>query len=56
VNGEPKREMEQLYAERLNRYVTAMRNEKPDRVPIRPFVAEATGNHAGYTCQQMTHD
>jgi len=26
---------EQLYNERLNRYTTAMRNEKPDRVPIR---------------------
>ncbi len=34
------KDMEQLYAERLNRYVTAMRNEKPDKIPIRPFVAE----------------
>ena len=48
--------MEQLYAERLKRYVTAMRNEKPDRVPIRPFVAEFTGKYAGYTCQELTHD
>ena len=31
---------EQLYQERLRRYVAAMRNEQPDRVPIRPFVAE----------------
>ncbi|MFB3785508.1 MAG: uroporphyrinogen decarboxylase family protein [bacterium] len=48
--------MEQLYQERLKRYVTAMRNEKPDRVPIRPFAAEFAGKYAGYTCQQVTHD
>lgn len=47
---------EVLYAERLNRYVTAMRNGKPDRVPIRPFVAEFTARYAGYTCQEVTHD
>lgn len=41
---------------RLNRYVTAMRNEKPDMVPIRPFVAEFTAKYAGYTCQEVTHD
>jgi len=50
------KDMEQLYAERLNRYVTAMRNEKPDKIPIRPFVAEFTAKYAGYTCQQVTHD
>jgi len=49
-------DMEQLYAERLERYVTAMRNEKPDRVPIRPFVAEFTAVYAGYTIQEVTHD
>ena len=48
--------MDQLYAERLNRYVTAMRNEKPDRVPMRPFVAEFTARYAGYTCQEVTQD
>ena len=48
--------MEQRYAERLKRYVTAMRNEKPDRVPIRPFVAEVTAVYAGYTIQEVTHD
>ena len=50
------RDMEQLYAERMNRYVTAMRNEKPDMIPIRPFVAEFTAKYAGYTCQEVTHD
>jgi len=49
-------EMESLYAERMRRYTTAMRNEKPDRVPIRPFVAEFTAKYAGYTCQDVTHD
>jgi len=46
----------QLYAQRLNRYVTAMRNAKPDRVPIRPFAAEFTAVHSGHTAQQVTHD
>jgi len=47
---------EQLYQQRLNRYVTALRNEKPDKVPIRPFVAEFTAKYAGYTCQEVAHD
>jgi hypothetical protein len=47
---------EQQYQERLARYVTALRNEKPDRVPIRPFVAEFTAQYAGLTCQQVAHD
>ena len=47
---------ELLYQERLSRYVAAMRNEKPDRVPIRPFVAEFTARHAGFTCQDVAHD
>lgn len=46
----------QRYQQRLNRYVTAMRNEKPDCIPIRPFVAEFTAKYAGYTCQQVAHD
>jgi len=33
-----------------------MRNEMPDRVPLRPFVAEFTGVHAGYTAQELAHD
>jgi hypothetical protein len=48
--------MEQLYNERLTRYVTAMRNGKPDMIPIRPFVAEFTAKYAGFTCQEVTHD
>lgn len=47
---------EQLYNERLSRYVTALRNGKPDRVPIRPFVAEFTAKYAGFTCQEVVHD
>lgn len=48
--------IEQRYSERLRRYATAMHNQKPDRVPIRPFVAEFAAKYAGYTCQQATHD
>jgi uroporphyrinogen-III decarboxylase len=44
------------YDERLARYVTAMRNEQPDRIPLRPFVAEFTAKYAGYTCQDVAHD
>jgi hypothetical protein len=47
---------EALYQERLRRYVAAMRNERPDCVPIRPFVAEFTAKYAGYTCQEVAHD
>ena len=49
-------DMEARYAERFARYTTAMRNEMPDRVPIRPFVAEFTGVYAGYNCQELAHD
>jgi hypothetical protein len=45
-----------LYRNRLGRYTAAMRNEQPDCVPIRPFVAEFTSVDAGYTCQQTAHD
>ena len=48
--------MEPLYQQRLARYVTALRREKPDRVPIRPFVAEFTARYAGFTCQEVAHD
>ena len=48
--------MEQRYQERLARYTTAMRNGKPDKIPIRPFVAEFTAKYAGYTVQEVTHD
>lgn len=48
--------MKEIYDERLARYLTAMRNEKPDKVPIRPFVAEFTSKYAGYTCQEVAHD
>ncbi len=47
---------EELYQQRLSRYLTAMRNEKPDRIPIRPFVAEFTAKYAGMTCQDVVHD
>jgi methoxylated aromatic compound---corrinoid protein Co-methyltransferase len=47
---------EQLYQQRLKRYTTALRNGKPDCVPIRPFVAEFVARYAGYTCQQVTQD
>jgi len=47
---------EQLYQQRLKRYVTAMRNEKPDMIPIRPFVAEFVAKYAGYTHEQVTQD
>jgi uroporphyrinogen-III decarboxylase len=47
---------DEIYAARLNRYVTAMRNGTPDRVPLRPLAAEITARYAGFTCQEVTHD
>lgn len=47
---------ETLYQERLKRYTTALRNGKPDRVPIRPFVAEFTAKYCGMDCQQVTQN
>lgn len=49
-------DMEARYQERLTRYVTAMRNRQPDRVPLRPLAAEATAKYASFTCQEVTHD
>lgn len=46
----------QRYRQRLARYTTALRNEQPDRVPIRPFVAEWVGRYAGHSCQELAHD
>ena len=47
---------QETYHRRLSRYLTAMRNEKPDCVPIRPFVAEFTAKVAGFTNQEVSHD
>jgi len=41
-------EAELKYKERLNRYVTAMFNEQPDRVPIRIFSEEFSAKYCGY--------
>ena len=49
-------DIEALYEQRRRRYTAAMRLGTPDRVPIRPFAAEFTAVHCGYTCQQVTHD
>lgn len=49
-------DMETLYRQRLTRYLTALRKEKPDRVPVRPFAAEFTARYAGFTNQEVTHD
>ena len=37
-----------LYQERLNRYVTANYNGKPDRVPLRIFAEEFSAKYCGY--------
>ncbi len=47
---------EALYQQRLRRYITAMRNEQPDMVPIRPFAAEFSARYAGMSCQEVAHD
>lgn len=47
---------EEKYQARLKRYVTALRNGKPDMIPIRPFVAEFVAKYAGVSIQEATHD
>lgn len=54
--GTAQEPIETRYQERLARYTTALRNGKPDRVPIRPFVAEFTAKYCGMDCQQVTQD
>lgn len=49
-------ELDRLYRQRLHRFVTAMRNDKPDRVPIRPFLAEFCGKLTGHAVMEVTHD
>lgn len=47
--------MEKRYKESFARYVIAMNNGKPDRVPIRIFAAEFVAKYSGYTIQEITH-
>jgi uroporphyrinogen-III decarboxylase len=49
-------EMEKLYNKRFDRYWKANHREKPDKVPFRPFAAEAVGAFYGLDSQQVTHD
>jgi len=49
-------DLNERYQKRLRRFVTALNNRKPDMIPIRPFAAEFTAVHAGYTCQEVTQD
>jgi len=48
--------MSNTFEDRLGRYTCAMRNEKADMIPLRPFAAELTGLFGNKNCQQMTHD
>jgi hypothetical protein len=48
--------MEELYQERLARYVTAMQNKKPDRVPLRIFAAEFANKYYGINNQEAIQD
>jgi hypothetical protein len=47
--------MYEKHQQRLSRYSTLMRNEKPDCVPIRPFVAEFAAKVAGFTNLNVIH-
>ena len=40
---------EELYQERLKRYVIACYNEQPDRIPLRVFSEELSSKYAGYS-------
>lgn len=45
-----------LYQERLSRYVTALYNGKPDRIPIRVLAQELAAKHAGYSNFEVAMD
>jgi hypothetical protein len=47
---------ERLYRERLLRYTTAMKNGKPDRVPLRIFAAEFANKYYGINNQEAVQD
>ncbi len=49
-------DLEKIYDERMERYCTAMKNRKPDKVPSRLFAAEVAGKSVGYNAQEVTHD
>jgi uroporphyrinogen-III decarboxylase len=49
-------DLEKLYDERMERYCIAMKNGKPDKVPVRLFAAEIAGKFLGYNAQEVTHD
>jgi hypothetical protein len=44
------------YQERLTRYVTALYNEKPDRVPLRIFSEEFSAKYCGYNNYEVAVD
>ena len=47
---------EELFLERRNRYLKAMNNEMPDRVPIRPLVQEFAAKYCGKSNQEVACD
>ncbi len=49
-------ETEKLYHQRQARYLTAMGNGTPDRIPIRFFLQEVAARMTGYTTQQVACD
>ena len=49
-------ETKNLYQERLNRYVTAMRGGTPDRIPIRFLYQEAAARYCGVSNQKVACD
>ena len=44
---------EQIYNDRLKRYVTAMKNQRPDRVPVRLFAEEFASKYTHVTCRMF---
>ena len=49
-------ESAELYRQRLTRYVTALYNQKPDRVPLRVFAEEFAAKYCGYTNYEVACD
>lgn len=55
-NLNSKKDKDNLYQERLTRYLTAMEGKKPDKVPIRLQLSEFMAKYAGLELQEVYYD
>ena len=47
---------QQLFHDRVTRYLTALDVKKPDKIPIRPMFSEFCAKYAGFSLQEVYYD